>query len=112
MSKEDLGLQRIGVLELVNEDMREARLELGSNGERSRRASSRLEQQIEEVELAELPLDAVVLSDERLEIVVQARGEVGVRASEHASRSARAASRSSMTLCFVTPFANCFGPPT
>ncbi len=80
--QEDLGLQRIGVLKLVDQDMSEPPLELAPNGLVVADEIACEEQQIEKVELARAPLQHVVRRDERTEIFAQTRGEVRVRVHE------------------------------
>ena len=77
--QQDLGLQRIGVLEFVDEDAREAVAGSSSRASRlSRIEIARLEQEIEEVDDARLGLGAGVAIDEAAEVALQERGEVGV----------------------------------
>ena len=48
--QQDLGLERIGVLEFVDEEMREARLKSASHLRMSRQQIARAQQQIDEIE--------------------------------------------------------------
>ena len=77
--QQDLGLQRIGVLELVDEDAREARLEAAPHAGVVAHQIARAEQQIEEVERAGARLELVVAVDRAAQLALQQRGEVGVR---------------------------------
>ena len=76
--QQDLGLQRVGVLELVDEDVREALLEAAPHGSSLRDEVARLEQQVEEVERAGARLQLLVAVDGAHQLLLQRRGEVGV----------------------------------
>ena len=81
--QQDLGLQRIGVLELVDEDVREARLEAAAHAGVAAHQVARLEQQIEEVERAGARLQRLRTSRSApAQLALQRRREVrvGVRA--------------------------------
>ena len=77
--QQDLGLQRIGVLELVDEDVLEARLEAPADAGVVAHEIARAEQQIEEVERAGARLQLVVPIDRAAQLLLQERGEIGVR---------------------------------
>src|SRR5262249_32679311 len=77
-----LRLQRIRGLELVDEEMREAALELRPHGRVAAHQVARAEQEIQEVEAAGAALERLVALHDRPELVAQARGEVGTRAAE------------------------------
>ena len=76
--QEDLGLQRIGVLEFVDEEMGEARLKRPPHARMRREQIARAQQQIDEVERAGAALERFVAVDDIAQLVVQQRGEIAV----------------------------------
>ncbi len=76
--QEDLGLQRIGVLELVDEDALEAALEALAHPPVVAHQVARDEQQIEKVERAVLRLHLAIALQRARELLLQERREVGV----------------------------------
>ena len=80
--QQDLRLQRIGVLELVDEDVREARLEAAADGRVAADEIARLEEQIEKVERAGARLQLLVAVDRARQLLLQ-------RAARSASASIR-----------------------
>ena len=75
--QQDLGLERIGVLELVDEDVREARLEVAADGRIPAQQIARGQQEVAEVEAPRALLELLVALDDGLELALQARREVG-----------------------------------
>ena len=75
---QDLRLQRVGVLELVDEDMCEAALKPASHQLVSPDQIAGLEQQIEEIERARARLERLVPLDRSAKLLLQRRGEIGV----------------------------------
>ncbi len=87
--QQQLRLQRIGVLELVDEDAREALLEVPPHLAVVANQVARAEQQVEEVERAFARLErARSASTHAQQLAVQQRGEVGVGAQPGTSSSA------------------------
>ena len=76
--QQDLRLQRIGVLELVDEDVREARLERPADARMRREQIARAQQQIDEIERAGALLQRLVSVDDAAELFVQQRREIAV----------------------------------
>ena len=76
--QEDLGLQRIGVLELVDEDALEAALEALAHAPVVAHQVARDEQQIEKIERAVLRLHLAIALQRARELLLQERREVGV----------------------------------
>ena len=76
--QQDLGLQRVGVLELVHEEVAEAPLQQGAHRTVVAQQIARAHEQIQEVELTDAVLVGLVGSDDGLELVVQARRQVSV----------------------------------
>ena len=76
--QQDLRLERIGVLELVDEDPLEARLESAPHLCVVAHEVARAEQQIEEVERAAASLQLVVAVDGAAQIALEQGGEVGI----------------------------------
>ena len=76
--QEDLRLERIGVLELVDEDPLEARLESAPHLRVVAHEVARAEQQIEEVERPASRLQLVVAVDGAAEVALEQGGEVGI----------------------------------
>ncbi len=97
--KEDFDLERIGVLELVDEDAAEACLELAAHGRRADEEPTRADQQIDEIERPRLVLEALVERDDALQLGVQERREIVLRVArelvERASSRCRASGGSS-----------------
>ena len=77
--QQDLGLQRIGVLELVDEDARVALLRVAADAVMVVDQVPRLQQQIDEVEAPRLDLQPVVALDGIAQLHLQVRRQVGVR---------------------------------
>ena len=77
--QQNLGLQRIRVLKLVDEDPLEARLESLTDDRVVAHEIARTEEQIEEVERACPRLQLVVPIDRAAKVALQERGEIGVR---------------------------------
>ena len=105
--QQDLGLQRIGVLELVDEQVREPLLERRAHVAAVAHDVARAHEQVEEVERADASLGVFVGGDDGRQLVVQARGEVGVGvAVELLDARGLSASCASSTCWRVTPLAN------
>ena len=77
-AEQQLGLQRIGVLELVDEDDAEALAELAAHIGVVADQIARLDQQIEEVERAGFLLALFVALQALAHLLVKERGEIGV----------------------------------
>ena len=77
--QQDLGLQRIGVLKLVDEQALEALLEAAAHLGIISNEVARLEKQIEKIERAGLGFRLLVLLRARAQLFAQERGEIGVR---------------------------------
>ena len=76
--QQDLGLQRVGVLELVDEDMREPRLERPADARVLRQQIAGAQQQVDEIERAGALLEPLVAGNGIAKLVVQQGGEVAV----------------------------------
>ena len=79
--QQQLRLQGIGVLELVDEDVRPARLQAAAHVRVVAHQVARAQQQIDEVEAAGPRLQALVVLDQRPQVVAQERRQVGPRAA-------------------------------
>ena len=77
-SIKNLRLQRIGVLELVDEDVPEPVLEGASDGSAVAHEIARFEQQVEEIERAGSRLQVAVQIHTREELTLQEAGEIGI----------------------------------
>ena len=86
--EQDLGLEGVGVLELVDEQVREALLELAADGRVLLDEVPGEQEQVEEVEPPAARLARAVGLHERAEIFAQAGGEVGVGLAEEGVESA------------------------
>ncbi len=75
--QQDFRLQRIGILELVDEDMADALLQLGTHGGAVAHEIARDQQQVDEVEHPGALLGVFVVADDRPQLVAQKRREVG-----------------------------------
>src|SRR5207253_1075472 len=71
--QENLRLQRVGVLELVDEDVREPALQLGTDRRVVADQVAGAEQQVDEVEAAGAALQGLVSFQHGLELVAEAR---------------------------------------
>jgi hypothetical protein len=80
--QQDLRLERVRVLELVDEDVRVAPLQVLAHRRVVAHQVAGAEQQIEEVEAAGAALQRLVALDHRPELVAEARREVGAGAVE------------------------------
>ncbi len=80
--EEDLGLERVGVLELVDEDALEAALEVLPRAAVGLDEIAGAEEQVEEIELAGARLPLLVRGHHGAQIVVEAGGEVRVAPRE------------------------------
>src|SRR6185437_377380 len=78
--EQQLGLERIGVLELVDEDALESRLEAAPHVGVAANEVARAHEQVEEVERAFALLQRLVPIDARQQLGVEQRGEVRIRA--------------------------------
>ena len=76
--QEDLRLQRIGVLELVDEDAGEPALEVGADRVAVAHEVARLDEEVDEVEAAGVALQLAEAGYRRLQLVPQEGGEVRV----------------------------------
>ena len=76
--EQQLGLQRIGVLELVDEDDAEALAELAAHLRVVAHEVARLDQQIEKIERARFLLARLVAAQALAHLVVQQGGKVGI----------------------------------
>ena len=76
---QQVGLQRIGVLEFVHQDEAEPALKLVADVRHVAHEVARADQQIEEIERPGAHLSLLVAIDARLQLAVQQRGEIGVR---------------------------------
>ena len=76
--QKDLGLEGIGVLELVDEKVREALLQLAAHAGVIANEIARLDEEIEEIEPPRLGLQEFVVRDRRLQRFVEQRREIGV----------------------------------
>src|SRR5690606_10602672 len=81
--QQELALERVGVLELVDEEMREASLELGARFGVVTDEIAREGEQIEEVEHATTSLQRFVAGDHALQLELEPRGELFVAFAEH-----------------------------
>ena len=77
--EQNLGLERIGVLELVDEDPRVSPLRRGTDVVVAADQVSRPQQEVDEVEAPRLRLRLPVAFDRRPELLPEQRGEIGVR---------------------------------
>ncbi len=93
--QQDFRLQRIGVLELVDEDVADAPLQLGAHGGVVAHQVAGDQQQVDEVEHAGALLGLFVVADDRPQLVAQKRREVGAGgvAKAHEPRLQRVAPR-------------------
>src|SRR5262249_46615841 len=88
--KEDLRLKRVGVLELVDEEMRDALLKLVTDRSVVQQEIARADEQIQEVELSRSRLEILVAADETAagglapQLAEEKRREVGIRRTQHA----------------------------
>ena len=93
--EQQLGLERIGVLELVDEEMAPARLQAAAHARVVAHQVACPQQQIDEVETAGATLQPLVVLDQRPQVVAQQRCQLGARAAhevvELALRAQRAA---------------------
>ena len=75
---QDLGLKRIRVLELVDEEMGEASLQVATHGCVVAEQVAGAQQQVDEVEAARVPLLALVVLHHRLQLGLKAGRQIGV----------------------------------
>ena len=75
--KQDLGLQGIGVLELIDEEMREAALQIPPDSIVIAHEITRFDEEVEEIEATGLRLQKLVVGDRRLQRLMEKRGEIG-----------------------------------
>src|SRR4030095_9228008 len=80
--KQQLSLERIGVLKLVDEEMRPACLEAAAHGGVVAHQVARAQQEVGEVETPRACLRALVVLDQRPQVVAQQRREVGAGAAD------------------------------
>jgi hypothetical protein len=106
--QQDLGLQRIGVLELVDEEVGEARLIAAADRRIGDDEVARADQQVHEVEHARALLGRLVGVDHGTQLLAQAGREIGIGGLEHriesglggvAARGPRRARRLRRTTC-------------
>src|SRR5579885_1777413 len=76
--EEQLHLERVRVLELVDEEVREAGLQLAADGGIVAHEVARAQQEVEEVEAAGARLERLVGCDHLPQRIAQPRGEVGL----------------------------------
>ena len=76
--KKDLGLEGISVLELVDEEVGEALLQLATHAGIIANEIARLDEEVEEIEPPRLGLQELVVRDRRLQSVVEQRSEIGI----------------------------------
>src|SRR5206468_7013259 len=76
--QQDFRLQRIGVLKLVDEKVREARVKRAAHARVSHEQVARAQQQIHEVERARAALQRFVAGDHAAELLAQQRREVAI----------------------------------
>ena len=71
-------LERIGILELVDEEMADASLQLAANSSAISDQIARLDEEVEEIEPPGLGLEDLVSCNRRLQRVMQERSKIGV----------------------------------
>jgi hypothetical protein len=76
--EENLGLERIGVLELVDEKVSEALLQLIADSDIIANEITCLDEKVEEIEAPHLALQEFVARDRCLQSVMEQRGKIGV----------------------------------
>ena len=102
--QQDLGLQRIGVLELVDEQMREARWNAARTRGCADEQVARAQQQVDEIERAGALLQLLVAVDDVAQLLVQQRREIGSRRRAETRRARASALRTpAHTASRVTP---------
>ena len=82
--REDLTLERVGVLELVDEEPAKSLLQFPAHRRVGREQVARQDEQIEEIELARLLLRLLVGLDDAAQLAAKRGGELGVGAVEAA----------------------------
>ena len=97
--EQQVGLQRIGVLELVHEDEAEPLLELAPHLRVVAHEGAGAHQQVEKVERTGLLLALLVSLDARLQVVVHQGRQIGVGALAEVDEAATSASRASSSGC-------------
>ena len=102
--QQNLRLQRIGVLELVDENVGEALLETAPHGRRRSRTRSRaLSRRSRKSSAPARCLELFISLDRGAELLLQSRGKIGVRGHSELSRWARRLSSAASTASRVTP---------
>ena len=86
--EEDLGLERVGILELVDEEVSEALLQLGANAAVVSNEIARLDQEIEEIETTGVSLQVFIGADRRLQRLLKQRRKIRITGGDK-SRQAR-----------------------
>ena len=76
--QEDLGLEWVGILELVDEEVGKALLQLGANAVVVSNEVARLDQEIEEIEAAGASFQFFIGADRRLQRLLKERGKVRI----------------------------------
>ena len=76
--QQDLGLQRIRVLELVDEQVGEALLQIGADALVLEDQIARAQEQVDEVGPAERAFGALIALDRRLQLVAQQRRQIRI----------------------------------
>ena len=76
--QQNLRLQRVGILKLVDKDVREALLKIRAHGGLVAHDITSPQEQIDEVQLARLDLEVFVCTNRRDQLVLQTGGEIGV----------------------------------
>ena len=76
--EENLGLERIGVLELVDEKVSEALLQLVTDSDIIANEITCLDEEVEEIEAPRLALQEFIARDRCLQSVMEQRGKIGV----------------------------------
>ena len=82
--QDDLGLERVGVLELVDEDALKSRLEIAAHLVNVAHEVPRAQQQIEEVERASAHLQLLISLDAAAQLVAQQRRKIRIRVHREA----------------------------
>ena len=84
--QEDLGLEWIGILELVDEEVGKALLQLGANAAVVSNEVARLDQEIEEIEAAGASLQFFIGADRRLQRLLKKRRKVRITGGDECAK--------------------------
>jgi hypothetical protein len=84
--QEDLGLQWVGILELVDEEVGKSLLQLGANAAVVSNEVARLDEEIEEIEAAGASLQLFVAPDRRLQRLLKEWGKVRITGGDESAK--------------------------